>query len=449
MATRVTDRQLRLLRRIVDGVDPPAGGEASSVYALRARGLVTTCSPYAYRTAAATDAGRALISEPEPRGDAREAPPRDRQGVVAGAPASMEMLIELLHQDDAMLTVADPAPGVRAAWRRLLFRAQGHPAVPDGMTVRHRGRNAGDLTVWLEITIPESSPTPPVVIPDRVRGAHPLVAALRDVRGDRDGWIDTSRDPEIAHVRVQRAHRDRVVRLLHALTSEALRRGYTVDSRSGCDGHGGLNIEIGGHGFEVTVVEATRRVPHELTPDEQARRDRDGDAWAPRWDFVPSGQLTLRVGHGSYTTTLAADRQRWRLEDRLTQALGRLEALAHEAEERRLESLRREQQRQREWEAAMVNARERYADARRVEHLLGQVGRWEQAVRIRAFVAAQTAHEDPDTRGWLVWAARYADSIDPSGHPVAGPTPADPSPSDLAPYLSGWSPYGPTQSRSW
>jgi hypothetical protein len=66
MAAPLTTRQLDLLHRITKDGHRPTSNEATSVYALRSRGLVATTSSYAYRTAAPTDAARVLLSDGPP-----------------------------------------------------------------------------------------------------------------------------------------------------------------------------------------------------------------------------------------------------------------------------------------------------------------------------------------------------------------------------------------------
>jgi hypothetical protein len=54
---------------------------------------------------------------------------------------------------------------------------------------------------------------------------------------------------------------------------------------------------------------------------------------------MPSGRLRVQSGHGSGATQLAADRVRWKLEDRLHRVFDRVDelALAEEARRREIE----------------------------------------------------------------------------------------------------------------
>ena len=93
--------------------------------------------------------------------------------------------------------------------------------------------------------------------------------------------------------------------------------------------------------------------------------------------------------HGGYsTTTLAADRKRWTLEEKLPHAFLKLEEKAAKDDERRQERLRREKLRRDEWEAAMARARLEYFAQKRHEWLEEQLARWCRVRDMREFVAA-------------------------------------------------------------
>jgi hypothetical protein len=77
---------------------------------------------------------------------------------------------DLLRQLDAAngeLHVPDPAPTLRAAYRRAIHHALADGVVPDGVVLRHTGRDRGDLTIRLipaavDVTAAERSAPVPV-----------------------------------------------------------------------------------------------------------------------------------------------------------------------------------------------------------------------------------------------------------------------------------------------
>jgi hypothetical protein len=166
----------------------------------------------------------------------------------------------------------------------------------------------------------------------------------------------------------------------------------------------------------------------------------------PRWDVEPTGRLVILQGHERYTMkTLAADRQRWKLKDKLATAFAKLTEESEKARLRDEELARQEKRRREAWQDAMDAARLEYIDHKQAEWLSDQLGRWRDAGDLREFVTAIGAREDlsADDREWLTWVETRADNIDPSRQKLASPPPPEPRPEDLKPFLHGFSPYGP------
>jgi hypothetical protein len=448
-SVHITSAQRELLARIASGAAPLTkadSGLAVSVYALRSKGLVSTRTLYGYREAEITDRGRAVLA-----GDAHATPehrPRRRTTDPLETSIRVAMLVDAVLAADGHLTIAEPTPAVRREWRRAIHAAHGSAQIPAGMRLRHQGRDRGDLILWFEAidAAPRDEPAVTVPVPMSLQRPHPLIAAARSVKRDRDGWVDTRRQAGTLHLRVSADSVGRALRLVQGLVDEALRRGYNVDQIDSYGCAGGLGVYIGGHGLEVAVSEETKRVPHEPSKSELADAARYSWHRIPEWDHVPSGRLVLKSGHSSYATTLATDRQRWRIEDRLGNAMAELESLAAIAEERRREAVERETARQRTWEVAMVRARDRFDEHQRVDWLGAQLRAVRHARDIREFVTAAggDASLADDVTEWLSWAADYADRIDPLRSGITPPSLREPSRDDLRPFLDGLSPYGPT-----
>jgi hypothetical protein len=156
---RLNERQLDVLRRIGDDDRPVTSREfalATSVYALRNRGLVTTKRGGGIWTAAITEAGRyylehgrhpADIPEPVPgRRERRVAPKDQRQEPPA---ISGDELVERVTAAEGSLRIPDPEPATRAAWRRAIHAAARSSSLPAGMRLWHTGRDKGDLVIRL------------------------------------------------------------------------------------------------------------------------------------------------------------------------------------------------------------------------------------------------------------------------------------------------------------
>lgn len=443
MTRTVTARQQELLVRIVSGSDRPTSKEASSVYALRSRGLVTTISQYAYWSAAPTVAGRNLIAATQTV-DTESVDVSVDPAALTGVPAGVADLMAMLESTRTPVVSSDPSPTQRSAWRRLVFAAQGSPLIPDGFSLRHRGRDRGDFIVWLEpqVAADTTVATAVVPIPERLRRPHPLVGALRAAKPRADGWIDTHRTANCAHVRVSRASHRRATLLMQAIVDEALRRGYEIVAVSNRDCPGGLGMAIDQSVWELTIHESTTRRQHQPTKDEQRRIDNGYGTWISKWDYTPSGQLSIRLGHHYDRTQLAADRRRWKLEDRLGGVFDTLEQRTLEVRRRVDEQRRQEVEAQQRWEAAVADARTKYEQQRRVDHLLANVERFSRATRIRTFTSTmrESAHAD-SLEDWLTFADSYANEIDPCTIGVLPAVIPEPGLEELKPFLTGVDPF--------
>jgi hypothetical protein len=257
------------------------------------------------------------------------------------------------------------------------------------------------------------------------------------------------------------------VRIVHALAVEAERRGYGLACmRVSEDGYGRtdwkpardgqLVFTINGHQLNVRIWEkgAGQRGPyeHQLT---RWKNDREQplrlmqfvDRPKP-YDSGASGELNIEVLGSSFGRQASwGDRTRWRLEDRLPNLLRELEIQAVEAGERQLASEREEAERQRQWEAAVEDAKRRLAADHRLEVLRNRMRAWEEAEAIHAYCDAVEARHgadalagDTDAVQWLALAREHADHAQQLPRM---PPDLEITHERLKPYLGGWSPYGP------
>jgi hypothetical protein len=210
----------------------------------------------------------------------------------------------------------------------------------DGYRIKHTGRDRGDLVISMVKIEDAPRPAPPpeaILIPDSLRGAHPAVRLAQSETKSRSGWVDTRSIVGAVHANVQSGNVRRALFLAQALINEAERRGHTLNVHPGFDCKGGLWIGVNGHEYEVTIKETQKRVDRTPTTDEVERKR--GYGWDhSKWDLAPSGRLENRKGHGTYSSPLATDRERWKLEDRLSTVLTKLEAMASAAEVKRLKA---------------------------------------------------------------------------------------------------------------
>ncbi len=348
--------------------------------------------------------------------------------MAPSTPSDVAAMVARIQQAGGVLRLSGLSREDRARWRRTIHATINQGGLPDGTRLRHTGRDQGDLVIRLVADTAANEPrkpqTPKVPVPTRLPARpHPIVTATRDAATPVQGWVNTRRRAGVAHISVANSSLPRALRLLQGLLAEAERRGYPTTT-TGRDGTcaGGLGLVVDGHAFEVVLAEERTRVPHQLTA---ANQDRPAAyQWAPRWDYIASGRLVLRNGHGSYGPPLATDRTRWRIEERLGNAFERLEAAAVEAESRHQERARAEQERYARYLEDLDRQHQQRVAAHRVEHLTRQVAGGRLGSDIQAFVDQARASVDPEDEAaaaWLDWAAAYAESIDPLRRPIGIP----------------------------
>jgi hypothetical protein len=347
-------------------------------------------------------------------------------------------------------------------YERRARLAQSHGKVPRGSRLVTKAVSPTELLLELvgdrSVAADADDSRPgllPVPVPVRLSKYHAVARKFRDL-------------PNLHEV--SRKALPRVLRIVHALATEADRRGYEVacaDIRVDSYGQsvrrpareGQLVFTINGHQLKVRIWEkgCGPRGPYE---SQMSRWHRDREQPVRLMQFVErpkpydngaTGELNIEALGISYGRQSSwGDRTRWSVEARLSHLMGELEIQAAEAEDRRLAKEREEAERQRQWEVAMENAKRRFIEDQRLEVLRRQVHAWEEAEAVRAYCDAVEARHGyeaisavPGAQAWLSLAREHADRAQQL------PTmPLDPeiTHEQLKPYLGGWSPYGP---RGW
>jgi hypothetical protein len=490
---KLNDRQLAVLRRIGEGVDPvgKANSElANTVYALRGRGLVSTprrdgvwraeiteagsfylehgCHPDKpdFVTPSTSTSGAARSSEGRSRTSADPAasgrPGRAPRGDMLASTA--ERLIKRLREEGGTLHISDPDESTRAQYRSALHVAVQRKLVPEGFHLRHTGRDAGDLIIRLDSDEhPDETDWNRIRLSarDLITNPDELVARLRDDRAS----IDVS-EPVLA----------RALAFVRDLAEEADRRGYMLAlSKRGKPR--GLRLHVRGQQFALLVKEECDEVPHRYTEEELSRQKRY--SWQriePEMDSVPSGRLRLELqaaANGEVRNW--SDDGRSRIESKVKALIKDARQLADAAEDRRRKwervhaaemeewrrkeeaAKRRDTERRAEWEAAMASARDRAQDDHRAKQIGAALEAWETAGGIREFCEAMenaSASASPEMkaaiRRWTEFGRSLADSLDPGITPEIlseASFDTEPTPDDLRPYLGDWSPYRPERER--
>ncbi len=447
----LNEKQIDVLRWIANG--RPAGvmeGHAHriSTAALRTRSLVETSGRGAGWSATITASGHEYLKRA-----AGPNAPKPRQASVSVAQQLVDEVIAAQGSLRVPRRSFRDQEGVDYENRARL--AERHGKVHDGKRLRVTTVSPEELQIDF-IDPPEGMPSArPVPVLQRGARHHPVVRQFKE---------------RTQYQEISRAALPRALRVLHALVSEAERRGHDAQlaTSSRTDGYGRSSWTAARDGHVVISVEgcsAALRMQEEGLQTraywEAQNRTYDYNRPGPARVRLPpiseyeagaTGSLSLELVTGFGERGRAAkwgDRKSWTLEDKLPAVLLEIETRAVEHELRRQQAERDAAERERARQAALARARERHAHEHRAQTLLREVQNWDEAQAIRNYAAAaEAAYPDsPPTVEWVAWARGYARQLDPletragsarSTRGARGRTAALPRPTDSYPSVRRW-----------
>jgi hypothetical protein len=285
-----------------------------------------------------------------------------------------------------------------------------------------------------------------IIVPEKIVGPHPLVTrtekSLRESKPDDRGVIRAHGQGTLSVI-VGPASINRAIRILDTLIKALDDRGFKVrvvddgHEYSHSPGYGPHNwpnyfrgrtrtvISVLGEEVEISLEEHAKRKDHELTSKEKEELRKHGRLFfAPKYDFFPSGCLTLRIKNASSGRV----RQTWsdtnhhRLEDLLNSFVIGLTNAATGLRASRLKREREAREREERQKKAEERARLRRAEEQRLNVLESQVANWHKSQIIRQFVDAvresvlkKNGSIEPDSEldKWISWTIQQADHFDP------------------------------------
>ena len=462
----LTPKQIELLNWVKSGCpDDVYEGYAhrTSARALVSKGLLKVKGHGAEWTATLTDAGRSW--EPGqllPREAASRTRATPSPAVTKQAPVTKPAL------------VAAPAPRNKERAAELVQRvidAGGHLPIEGGYESMRLHEDLVRVSIWaanrplgkkLEIvhvgpgwqTTPEITFTDyfedlvdlqPVPVPDHVSRYSPAVPAYLD---DKD-WHYVSSE-----------HLSRAARILEAFVREAPNRGLRVlapetgdkrrPMRATAETKQHVSLAVGDDTYHVQVRETSAPGGGRPTrPYYDARKKPPAWTYERQASFISTGRLELvvRGRFAGYTGDVYRDTTRSTVEDKLPRIFQSLEVCRLEADAWSEKQRLREEDRRRQQEAALAEARERYDEHTRWEHFKKNSQEWERIARHREFLAAARVavadYEGEDKEAILAqldMAERTLDELDPLRRPKSlAPVVPEPKAADLKPFLGGWS----------
>lgn len=255
-----------------------------------------------------------------------------------------------------------------------------------------------------------------IVVPDSIRRYHPLVQRTLDLlleapwdrqelyRSHGERALDLSCTKESAH---------RAARIYHVLIQSFEKRGYSISVDPGYSHD--TYVECFDEKIKISMREKLMKVPIKRRKGESPSMFGND----PKFAFVPSGRLTLRIDIYPDSHKHLADEDGNPLEERLNDFMVRLAKAAVYIKYRKIERERRE----REWEEKRLAEEKLKQQAAmektRRDDLDRLVANWLKARQIREFIEAvqplplNIPYDDMDKEQWLTWASEYANKLDP------------------------------------
>lgn len=266
---------------------------------------------------------------------------------------------------------------------------------------------------------PPEPPAPEVVVRQALRSPHPAVERLRrelaQTPPDHNGLLRVSatRATDTA-LKIGPDSISRTLRVLDALLKALEERGHEVTlEETGYEKNLEIRVCVEAEHVRLCVDEGVGRRPHVPT-EEELRLNKLLHSRIPKFDGLPSGQLTLRVHAGRNWS----DSKFTRLEDLLGRAVVDVELAAEKLRQRRIEAARREAEREAEQRRRLRSERLGWYRRELATSFERMVADWRKAQDLRAFVVAYeqalgTKELDSVTERWLASVKRYATAVNP------------------------------------
>lgn len=264
-----------------------------------------------------------------------------------------------------------------------------------------------------------------IVVPGRLERPHVLVgetlARLRK-KSRLDDYGMLSLCIRGSYVRVSPNGLDRAMRILDTLVKELESKGFCFKIDS--DHISGSYLDIFGERITFSLTENARRIAHVLTADEKARQKTDSLWYVKRYDYLPTGSLSLNINAmiASPIRKKWSDSNKCRLEDHIA---GFINGVVIAAQVVKAERLKREEEHRRWEEERKIKEEEegqRRIEEARLLDLEKQAERWKRSELIREYIRAvecEAAKMEADDEfmkklgKWLSWAKEKANQIDP------------------------------------
>lgn len=405
MERRVNERQLSVLQWVGDGC--PAGQWETSSYkttcqALHNRGLVTISRKSGQWSVALTSAGRHYLAHGTypPRGSRPRKPqaaaprPQSTRAQLTQAAARKpsppsqprvtltEQLLLELAEAGGKIVKSGSGPDLEK-WPSRVAAVRRSGRIPETKELYGSWCHGGYEIKLVDIPAWRLAVLDPVPVPSRLTRPHAVVRAMQN-----------ERQP----LGLTKPVQGRALRLIQALITTAEAEGHTCSAgqtgyappshrRRRANPH--FTITAQGQTVGFLVLQEQDRTEHVATEKELAEAKKHSWVRIPRFDYTPSERLRFILSGGQpHRASEWADAPGRALEEQLAEIAQEVTLRGEAAERRRQDEAEAARQKRIRWEAAMEQARIRYAEAYRVRQLEAQEAAWRHATRLTEYVSA-------------------------------------------------------------
>jgi hypothetical protein len=321
-----------------------------------------------------------------------------------------------------------PTPGV-GYWARVAAGQEPKcPALPKS-ALPNLDRIVFQPTVQLKPPVPRDQ-LPTISVPAKLVEPHETTLwaedRLREAGKDAYGRLEVGGKyhPDLC-MRPESVKRallvlDTIVKALSVRGHQVLAASYYPTSAPT------IIVQSGGERLGLQVEERLTKKPHVVTPAEEKAAAQPWGRKPQKWDYVPEGRLTLRLGH---THHLFRGRAHWTeikattLEEQIGTIVVGIESALATHKDVRAEEERQKAQRLADERARLRPERLRWYQAWMARDLEARAATWARARQLREFLNAYEASKKPAgaAKEWLVGARHYVERLDPltSGATIA------------------------------
>jgi hypothetical protein len=259
-----------------------------------------------------------------------------------------------------------------------------------------------------------------IVVPENIGRYHPLVKQTLEGFGkhgpNKYGLCYPEYGKKTLDISCSEELSRRAARIFHILIHALEKRGGTVEVTEGP-----TRIHYLGEQIQIVMREKVNQIAHKLTKKELEEQKKWSWSSAPKYDFIPSGNLhiTLEFRGWSRLKKNWQDRTNARLEDQLNSLMIGLAKIVVFLQEDRAEDERKEREREERRRYQELLRLRQIEEEKRIEHLDQLFCQWIKAKQIRAFLeqvketSKALAYPDMSQEEWLAWAYDYVNQLDP------------------------------------